>query len=445
MVQELLPALRARFGAETKLGVLTSSPVEGLDEHEILCEAPEPALGDSVAGAQQWKPVLQEVWKTLESDPPDLFVAVSHHGFNMVLAAELKALEGTPTRTVMVAPPEIWAWDVRTWLRALGPFLRWAAPSPRSVPWVLQAMLNRGRSTLEYFDAVACLLESNLKAYRRQAQRYRSDALVVKVGHAFARYAEPAIQERIRDEAQEMRARLAPAADDLLIGLFPGSRQAEVDCLLPIMLNGTDQLRDRFGDRLKLVATASDERREAQIRRMLDDHSRQNSAPPISLVTGQAEAVMTAADFGLMCSGTVTLLAASLGLPSVVVYDRGWSLQRRILAHLLLRRGRVSSERGAEVHAFSLPSAVLGERVFPELSMRQCTAEGVATSLDELIDDDGARTQMRKHQERLLDLLRPSPPEEGCGEITDTPMQRVAEVCFQLVHGKPDRPEPRQA
>jgi lipid A disaccharide synthetase len=154
---------------------------------------------------------------------------------------------------------------------------------------------------------------------------------------------------------------------------------------------------------------------------------------------------MTAADFGLMCSGTVTLLAASLGLPSVVVYDRGWSLQRRFLAHLLLRRGRVSSKRGAELHAFSLPSAVLGERVFPELSMRQCTAEGVATSVTELIDNDGARTQMRKHQKRLLGLLRPSPPEEGCGKSTDTPMQRVAEVCFQLVHGTPDRTESRRA
>ncbi len=435
MVQELLPALRALFGTGLQLSVLTSSPVDGLEEDEVLCPAPEPVLGVSMGGARQWRSVLENVWEILAPDPPDLFIAISHHGFNLVLAAELKALEGATTKTLMVAPPEVWAWDVRSWLRAVGLVLRWVAAHRQSVPFVLGAMANRGRSTLKVFDGIACLLEPNLKAYRRLDQQHEAGRLVVKVGHPFARYADPAVQERVRDAARAMRATLVSSPDDLLVGLFPGSREAEVDHLLPIMLDVVNRLRGRFGDRLKFVATACDERRAAQIRRVLDDHSRRNSVTSIPHVTGQAEAALGAADVGVLCSGTVTLLVASLGLPSVVIYDRGWSLPRTLLTHLLLRRGRVSSERGAELVGFALPSAVVGERVFPELSMRQCTPQGVAACLEEMIGNEGERERIRSHQQRLLGLLQPSPQRAGYGTTADTPMQRVAQVGLELVAG----------
>lgn len=441
MVCDLVPALRERFGTGLRLGVVTSSPLDCVNESEVLCAAPEPVLGVSVNGALRWKPVLEEVWKKLAADPPDLFIAISHHGFNLILAAELKALEGAPTKTLMVAPPEVWAWDVRSGPRALGPFLRWAAPRRQSKRFVLGAMLNRGRSTLRAFDGIACLMEPNLKAYLQLAKGYDQPKLVVKVGHAFARYADPSVRERVREEARALRATLAPAPDDLLIGLFPGSREAEVERLLPTMLEGLNRLRthlndglnDGLGDRLKLVVTASDERREVQIRSMLEEASRENGGASVSLVTGRAEASMGAADYGLLCSGTVTLLAASLGLPSIVVYDRGWSLPRTVLVHLLLRKGRVSPERGADKVALSLPSAVVGEQVFPELAMRQCTPERVAMSLEQMIDDEGATERIRRHQERLLALLQPPPPSPGYGKVGDTPMQRVAQVGGQLL------------
>jgi lipid-A-disaccharide synthase len=437
LVQELLPALRALFGTGLQLSVLTGSPVDGLEEGEVLCPAPEPVLGISMGGARRWRPVLENVWQILAPEPPDLFIAISHHGFNLVLAAELKALGEATTKTLMVAPPEVWAWDVRSWLRAVGLVLRWVAPRRQSVPFVLGAMSNRGRATVKVFDGIACLTEPNLKAYRRLDRKHEAGRLVAKVGHPFARYAEAAVQQRVCDAARALRATLVSSSEDLLVGLFPGSREAEVDHLLPIMLDAVDLLRGRFGDRLKFVVAASDERRSAQIRRGLDDHSQRSSVASIRQVTGQAETIVGAADFGLLCSGTVTLLAASLGLPSVVIY--GWSLPRTLLYHLLLRRGRVSSGRGAELVGFALASAVVGERVFPELPMRQCTPRGVAASLEEIIGDEGARERMRMHQQRILALLQPSPPSAGYGKTADTPMERVAQIGLQLLAGSAER------
>ncbi len=443
MVQELLPALRTLFGAGLRLRVLTSTPVDGLGENEVLCPAPEPVLGVSMAGARRWRSVLEDVWEILAPDPPDLFIAISHHGFNLVLAAELKALAGATTKTLMVAPPEVWAWDVKPWLRVVGLVLRWVARRRQSVPFFLGAMADRGRSTLKVFDGIACLMEPNLQAYRRLDRKHQAGRLVVKVGHPFARYADPAVQKRVRDAARALRATLVSSPEDLLVGLCPGSREAEVDHLLPIMLDAVNRLRGRFGGRLELVVAASDERRAAQIRRILDDPSRRSSDASISHVTGQAETILGAADFGLLCSGTVTLLAASLGLPSVVIYDLGRSLTRTLLTRLLLRRGRVSSERGAEVVGFALPSAVVGERVFPELSMRQCTPRAVAASVEEMIDNEGVREQVRRHQQRLLGLLEPSPPRAGYGTSADTPMQRVAQVALELVAESAGRVESR--
>jgi len=439
MVRELVPALRGRFGPDLRLRVLTSSPIAEVEEHEILCDAPEPVLGDSVAGAQRWRPVLKKVWEIMAADPPDLFIAIAHHGFNFILAAELAALEGAGTRALMVAPPEVWAWDVRLWMRTLGPPLRLFAKQNQSVPWILQAMLNRGRSTLQLFDALACLFEQNLAAYRHLAQKHASDAHIVRVGHEFARYGDAALQESLREKGRAMRESLASLPEDLLIGLFPGSREAEVAHMLPIMLEGVARLRERFGERLKLVAAASDDRRAMQIRQILEERTQADSTAPPTLVTGQAEEVLSAIDFGLMCSGTVTLLAASLGRPGIVVYDRGWGLTRTLLAKLLLRRGRVSAERNADEVAFALPSAVVGERVFRELAMRQVQPENVARAMAELIEDEGAGERMRELQQRLLERLCPSPPEHGYGRATDSPMQRVAELGAWLLTGSAER------
>lgn len=236
-----------------------------------------------------------------------------------------------------------------------------------------------------------------------------------------------------------MRSSLAPSPGDLLVGLFPGSRAAEVDRLLPIMLESVDRIRGRFGDRLKLVATASDERRAAQMRPMLEEHARRHSLAQIPLVSGKAEATLGAADFGLMSSGTMTLLAACLGLPSVVIYDLGWSAVRSLLGHLALRRGRISSERGAELVGLALPSAIVGERVFPELSMRECEPRGIATALEELIGDGDSTERMREHQRRLLGLLQPEVPTAGYGTMADAPMERVVEVGLQLLSGSTGR------
>lgn len=436
MVQELVPALRARFGAELELKVLTSTPIEGISERELLAAGPEAVLG--LSGTHQWRGVLEDVWRSLAREPPDLFVAISHHGFNLILAAELNALTGRKTRTVMVAPPEIWAWDVRAWLRALRPLLLWAAPRFQSVPYVLGAMADRGRSTLEAFDVVACLLEPNVKAYRGRLARLGGGAEVVRVGHPFARYADPESQERARRAGRALRSDLAVEPGELLVGLFPGSRQAEVQSLLPILVEAARRVRSEFairGRKVRLFVGASGPGRAKQIETMLGELPAGRAGLKIPVVASRAEAALTAADFGLLCSGTVTLQAACLGLPSVVAYQRGWSWAKIAAGRMLLRKGRVAMERGGGDVAFALPTSVLGEPVFPELAMGRCTPDRVAAALVELIESGDAAERLASRQARLLELLQPEPP-AGAGRPEDTPMERVAAIGQDLLAGR---------
>jgi lipid-A-disaccharide synthase len=439
LVQEIVPALRARFGPEVNLRVLTSAPIEGVADEEILCSAPEAVLG--LSGTRQWRSVLETVWKILAADPPDLFVAVAHHGFNLIVAAELEALAGKKTRTLMVAPPEVWAWDVQPWFGALRPLFLWAAPRRQSVPYVLGAMLDRGRSTLEAFDAIACLLEPNVRAYRRRRSELGSDAWVTKVGHPFARYADPSVRKRAREAGRSLRSSLSMASGARLVGLFPGSRQAEVEILLPIMLDAAERLRAVCAERAQPVEfflAASGERRAAQIRSVFDERASAAGGLSIPVVVSRAEAALAAADFGLLCSGTVTLQAACLGLPSVVAYQRGWSWAKTAVGHLLVRKGRLGPERDSREVPFALPSGVLGEPVFPELAMGRCTPDRLAAAMEELIESGDARERLHEHQERLLTLLQPESPSDGVGTAADTPMQRVAEIGHRLLAKQSD-------
>lgn len=172
------------------------------------------------------------------------------------------------------------------------------------------------------------------------------------------------------------RAGLA-AEGETLVGLLPGSRDAEVRRHLPVLLGAARRIvagrpRTRFA--LPVASTIA----SAGVRAAI-----QTAGVPVEVLPGEAYRVMAAADLLLVASGTATLEAACYGTPMVVLYRL--SGVSYALARVLVRG----------VSHISLPNIVAGRAVVPELIQGRATPDGVAAAALGLLEDEVARAAQR--------------------------------------------------
>ncbi len=175
------------------------------------------------------------------------------------------------------------------------------------------------------------------------------------------------------------------------VTLLPGSRTQEVRYITPLLMQVAARLRSAHSDLQFLVPCAT-----PALRKTLDA---QIPRPPawLRILDGKAREAMAASELAVMASGSVTLEAAILGLPHVVVY-RGakldWLLYS-LLWHLNLLR----------VHRFALANLVLGEDVMPEFLQTGATPEAVSGEALSLLEDGPKRRQLIHDLGRLRQAL----------------------------------------
>jgi lipid-A-disaccharide synthase len=195
------------------------------------------------------------------------------------------------------------------------------------------------------------------------------------------------------------RAALSIGTRSSVLGLLPGSRQAEVRRHLPLFLEAASRLRATHPDLTLLLGLAPTlDRRavEAQV-----------AASPVgeTVVFARTYEVIRAADLLLAVSGTVTLEAAILGTPMIITYRVGrlsW-----LLARLLVR-----------VRFIGLPNLVAGDGIVPELLQLEVTPERLAAAAVEILDSPDRQARMRAALADVKTRLgRPGAAERAAREV----------------------------
>ncbi|MDA2917351.1 lipid-A-disaccharide synthase, partial [Nitrospinae bacterium AH_259_B05_G02_I21] len=171
-----------------------------------------------------------------------------------------------------------------------------------------------------------------------------------------------------------------------VIGLLPGSRQAEIRYLLPTLRGAAERLLEARPDLQFLVPIAPSVSR-GQVEHYLDGHTL-----PLALVEGRAHEVMAVADLALIVSGTATLEAAILGTPMIIIY-KGSFLSWLVI--MLLSR----------VSTYGLPNLVAGRPIVPELLQREATPEALAREALTILDEPAVRQTMVVELDKVRGLL----------------------------------------
>lgn len=265
---------------------------------------------------------------------PDVFVGIDVPDFNLGLEYRLRRA-GIPT--VHYVSPTVWAWR--------------------------RYRIRKIRRAVDHM----------LTLFPFEASFYREHGVPVTfVGH-------PLADSVHRVGVSEARERLALEPGSRIVALLPGSRYSEIERLAMPFAGAARRLQDRGESLHFIVPCASDgirDRLDAIFSRTLDHSS-------FTLIDGNAQLALQAADVALLASGTAALEAALSCTPMVVAY------RVSALSYILVRMF-------STVKYYSMPNHLLDTPMVPEFIQGAATAENLAAAVAEFLDHPQRCERMRR-------------------------------------------------
>jgi lipid-A-disaccharide synthase len=275
------------------------------------------------------KHAMETVKQRIVADRPDLLVLIDYQEFNLKIARFAKAIG---VKVLFYISPQVWAWR------------------PKRIHKIGQAI-----------DHMAVLFEFEAAYYDK------AGIPATFVGH-------PLVDKvRVNRGRDAERARLGVATR--LVGLFPGSRNSEIQRLLPLMLETAGQMLER-DPTLEFVMPLAATLDHAPIRQACLE-----SGLDIHLTDDNLYDVIVACDAIVSCSGTVTLEIALLGVPMCIVYKMSW-LSYQIMSRLIT------------IEHIGLANIVAGKPVVQELLQNDATPQAISNEIMRLLADGAYRQQV---------------------------------------------------
>jgi lipid-A-disaccharide synthase len=285
----------------------------------------------------------QKIQSYLRAQPPHITILIDFPDFNLLVA---RAARQAGSRIFYYISPQVWAWRA-----------------------------GRLRSLKRLVDQMAVILPFEREFYRRY------DMEVEYVGHPLLDviakelpYAEP-------NPSDGFNSKRGTA-----LGLLPGSRQSEMRALLPLLLDAAALIGRKMPAVTFLLPVAAGLDRHA----IESEISRRKMS--VQVVSGDTYGVIRSCDLILTASGTVTLEAAILGTPMIIIYK---------VSGLTYYAGR----HLIRVNFVGLPNLIAGRRVVPELLQQDAKAERIATEAMALLANPEKLNQQRKDLAAVVDQL----------------------------------------
>lgn len=248
----------------------------------------------------------------------------------------------------------------------------------------------RAKDVAQISDRVASIFPFEAEVYRE------AGANVTEVGHPLVDITVP---KRSLEEAK-IFFKIDPEKKQIL--MMPGSRKQEIEKLLPPMVEAakillmSDSNLEFF---LPLASTIS----ESMIQEMVD-----LKGLPVRIVRGDTYDLISICAAGMITSGTASLEAALLGIPSVIIYKA--SALSYVVGKMLVK-----------IPHFGLPNIVVGEEILPELLQGAVTGQRIAAEISSWLYDEKARNSV------LVKLAKMKKALGGGGAV-----QRTAELVLEI-------------
>jgi lipid-A-disaccharide synthase len=305
---------------------------------------------------------LRGLKRSLEIERPDLVILIDFPDFNLRLAKFVHE-RGIPV--FYYISPQVWAWR----------------------PGRVKLIARRVKKMVVFFAFEVPIYEA-------------AGVDVEWVGHPLLDVVKPALPK------EEAVKQLGLDPGKPILGLLPGSREQELERLLPVLLDAAHLLQQESPG-LQFVIPLAPGLTKTSVSRWME-----NAWVPVKLVEGQTYDVMNLSDLLIMASGTATLEAAILGKPMIIIYK---------VSSLSYWIGRLL----VHVKHIGLVNLVAGKGIVPELIQKDASPERIAREALRILKNPTLRQEMT---ESMIEV-RKNLGDPGA-------VQRAARIVLRMLENK---------
>ena len=272
----------------------------------------------------------------VEEEKPDLVILVDYPGFNLRLAKELKR---RGVKVLYYISPQVWAW-------------------------------RKGR-----INKIKECVDKIIVLFKFEAELYKKAGVPVEfIGHPLLDIAKPS------GDKDTIKKRLKLDKAKKTLALLPGSREREIDALLPIMVLASQRLYKKSKD-IQFVVVRSYNLDEDILKKYLN-----GLAAPYCVVENTGTEIydyLSISDLAIVASGTVTLECAIMNVPMIITYKV--SLFTAIVMRMFMR-----------VSLIGLVNIVAGKKIVPELIQYNLTSDSLFKEADKILFESERRDLIKK-------------------------------------------------
>jgi lipid-A-disaccharide synthase len=249
--------------------------------------------------------------------------------------------------------------------------LRLAQKINKSVPTIYYISPQVWASRPGRLQTIKSYVDRMLVIFKFEEEFYRRNNLKVDfVGCPLLDIVKPAMEKKDFLSLNKL------SENKTTIALLPGSRRAEVENILPIMLQASMLIQKEIPNTQFIVAKSPqvDSSLYAELAYLFD--------LPVTIIEGKTYECLNISDFCLICSGTATIEAAIMQKPFFIIYKMG-------LLNYLLYRPQV------KLPYIGMVNIVAGKKIIPEFIQFRAQPEVIAKEAVKIIKNKPALLKMQ--------------------------------------------------
>ncbi len=316
----------------------------GVEVYEDLTRLAVVGFWEVLKHFKNFKRVFQTILNKIKETSPAAVILIDYPGFNLRLAREIKK-SGLQTKVIYYISPQVWAWKE-----------------------------SRMKLIREVCDQMLVILPFEKKFYARRGMN------VEFVGH-------PILDSlKTTNSPENFLALIGFSNQYPTIGLLPGSREKEIERLLPVMLEAAKILYTQ-NNRLQFLLMKAQSVRLSHLEKFSSRYSL-----PLRVIGDQTYNGINASTVCMVTSGTATLETAILQKPMVVVYKTSWLTWA--LAKFLIK-----------IPTIGLVNVVAGKKIVPECIQFEATPEKIAREIKLIYTNEKKIAEMKSELRKVKESL----------------------------------------
>lgn len=320
----------------------TKMQQEGVEIHTNVSELSVVGLVEVLKHYPRLRRLLNKTKNTLKSKKPDLLILIDSPDFNLPLA---KVANQQGIKVLYYISPQIWAWRK-----------------------------NRIKLIQKYVDMMAVVFPFEEKFY------LDADVSVEYVGHPLIKEANATINKTdfIKSTGLDPNKKL--------IGLFPGSRQSEIENNYPVILSAAEELLQQRQD-IQFITPIASTLSDTLLQKHISE-----AGINVSTTSADIYNVINACDAIAAASGTVTLQISLMQIPMLIVYKISPTTYRIF-------------KRIVKFTYAGIANVIAKKEISREFIQDNATAKNISSELEKLLSDKEYTLEMTNNMKEIRKSL----------------------------------------